>query len=1195
MEQIDDDLILEAAAPRKKTFPLGAVLSAAAACLILAISCALLLPKPPEASSDSPRIQIKENVWQREDFQAYSLSYRTNSPALLNCWIPTMLANDPDALSTQNLSISSDVTIKFETLIAQRYAVFYSDTGYPVFYDTQEDRQIDLQERILGDTNSIFIEHAQAAEAQADLNYPGMLRSETNRRLFWEYLYAISRNLPLQDIVAKTPDTDFMNELYDWYDKDPETKKTEFWSMCWSAYVKADTDLYGQLYNINILGIDAANGQCILRANDLYGNGCDYLVYDIKTDTCSDLPDGDSLHGTMQTDGYIFHFSADGTIATVAYPDAGFSGGNLYLDLTHRFTIPSKERYVSNYQGENLGVFFLKAGKAQKLSGAHSASNLLISDKNHVLYYKQIEPEQAGKSFHASDAVWFNRLNLHNQDTDHWVFHTVTGDCQVSYSGITLQGNFVRFAANETIVIMERGGVYYAYSLTDGSDVTEAVKSGQYSMYAHELMQIWLDSGKLYRKDLFSDAAAEVICEATQFALSEDGAFLFVYSRGQRHVTCYNVASLESCNIAMEPELCDQFLSDEGAVLQMNYNPEENTLLLSYYFEADQNTENTSDIDLFRTLAQLRDKNPDNHYPDQPVVVTDITISDEIMDLFRDGAYQYLHPDGVISWEKYYPEILDIYEDLDSICEKLGLDISTTDLDINGTQFILYQDDDETLTLTFYQFWGLFDYNDHNAGFEIRYNGSSVVFSFLAPDGSDGDTDPGFTLPFEIPPAQQPGQNVAMPQVQIPTPLPSTSGKELFTPEIMSAQPTPLSDAERERIAQAVEDLLAKKNYSTAAQRLIRDSVEQLCYSYASFQTMFAFVNVPDAQTYIQEAVLDCLDTHVHTICFPCQHSDILDPAVSDGRGIHEEWTLHITMTNDASVNAAMLMKALGNVRTTFHRYAYDNLIGSYSMIHMMTMTNSQSFQYLNSYLDSRLRIPENSQYTHYLQFNQYRYSDDDEYPGNVFRLLALTDYETIESFMQNADEWQLEDELIRRYGSDGTKLFDLLMKTGSVYSYSIEAESLFLKHFVARLEEVKTPEEMASYLQLYRLYRKLFSVQYVHFPSGYITEQAHPLLDYEAADLAVAQAAIDHGIFNSEAIPADLLLKVVQAMISRPSIEGSMYYGSYAIEQERLLSLEPVLLYQSTISVHANSDGSYIVYIHSYPRADGLLIFPSK
>lgn len=751
MEQIDDDLIQEAAAPRHKKNLTRTVICAVAACLVLVIGCTFFL-HPPAPQSQPGTIYYAENLWQQEDFQAYSLSYQTGSPSLLSHVTP--LANSTDTLSSKHLSISADQTIKFETLVAQRYAVYYSPTGYPVFYDTQENREVDLQERILGDTTGIFMEFMEAAENKANELSPGMLLSETNRRLFWEYLYCISMDLPLQDVVAQTPDTSYLDVQSEWVDRENIYKVTEFWSKCWTAFVKADTDLYGQLYSINILGIDAAGGQCILRTNDIYGNGCAYLVYDIKTDKFTELPNADSLYGTMQTDGFIFRFSSDSSIATIAYPDAQFSGGNLYLDLTQRFTIPSEERYVGEYQGEELGVFFLKDGKAQKLTGAHAASELFVSKNNHVLYYKQIEPQQTGKSFHASDAIWFNRLNLYNRETDHWVFHTVSDGSQVSNQGITLQGNFIRFAAEETVVIMERGGSYFAYSLTDGKEITDDINAGQVAMYAHEQMIVYLENGKVYRKNVFADTGAEIICNASEYALNDDGSFVFAYNRGDRHVTCYNVATMESCTIAIEQQLCDQLFSTEGAVLQMNYNPEENTLLLSYYAETDQTSENSSDVDFYQMLEQINDNNPDDHFPNDPVVITDYNISEELMNIFRDSVYRYGHPDGVLSWETYYPEFLSVYEDLDSICEKLGLDISTIELDVNGTQFVLYQDEDETLTLTFYQFWGLFDYDDQNAGFEIRYNGESVCsFTFMAPDRSDTDA-PHFELPFEIPPAR---------------------------------------------------------------------------------------------------------------------------------------------------------------------------------------------------------------------------------------------------------------------------------------------------------------------------------------------------------------------------------------------------------------------------------------------------------
>lgn len=1195
--QIDDDLVSQAAQPLRKPTFIRVICCGVAACLALAVGCSLLLPRLTNPNTNN-NIQIAQNLWEKAGFEAYSLSYQTSAPSLLSQYGIHTLAdsNSSDSVTSKTLSVTLDKTIKFETLVAQRYAVYYSSTGYPVFYDTQEDREVDLQDRILGNTNDIFMVHMEAAEKKANELFPGMLWSETNRRLFWEYSYYVSRDLPLEDVIAQTPETTFMDYLDGWKYNTHEERIPIFWDLCWEAYVKAETDLYNKLYSIQILGIDAAGGLCILKAQDFYGNGCGYLIYDITTDTCKDLPDNNAMINMMHSDGYIFHFSSDSSIATLASPDAAFSGGNLNLDITQRFAVPSKERYVHNYQGEQLGVYFLNEGTATLLRNAKGASELFTSQNNRVLYYKQMDTALAGKNFYASDAVWFNRLTPHHADTDHWVFHTVSNGTQVSYNGITLQGNFVRFAAEETVVIMERSGSYFAYSLSDGRDITEEIRAGQISMYAHEQMIVYLENSKLYRKNIFQDAPAEVICKADRFILSEDSAFAFAYRGGNSYVTCYNIATLESCRIDIDPQMCSQLFSAKGAVLQMNYNAEENTLLLSYYMEDDLNTENSTNVDFYHLLAQFRNSTPDSVFPEEPTVITDLTVSQQIMEAIRDSAYRYHHPDGVITWQKYYPPFLSLYEDRYSIFEKLGL-FALQELDVNGTQFILYEDTDEKLELIFYQCWGLFDYDDHNAGFELRYHNEegTCYYSFNALALADKESQPPaqIVLPFDIPPAPKPELSIPMPPVTLPheslpeEKLELSYGPTMLYPELSASQPQPLSEEAKAQIMSEVEDLLARKNYTPEAAQLIRDTVEQLCTTYSSFQTLFAFVDVPDTETYIREAILNCLDQRVDIVCFPCHHSNLLNPHLPDGHGDGVARTLHATPSTDASINAAMFLKWLSDIRSYEEGCATDLTCG-YHNIHLLTMMNSNHYQQLSSIYSLGQGFADPNKPEHYLRYGQFMSNFDSFYTGKYFRLLLLTDYRTMEQYMRIGGDYVLYQELVHRYGNDGRKIFEGihgLAPDDEWYDQVIETERLFLKLFTDRLNEIETGEDMASYLQLYRFYRQVFSVQYNHeyyvdlngCLNSRTIELVHPLLDYSSADMAVAQTAVKHGIFNDEAIPAELQLMLAHGLVSRRKA------FDYIDNRENVTALhrESFVLLHSRVKYQTLPNGvlSFIVY----------------
>lgn len=743
---IDQKLVLEANGPgmKRRTAPWIRWV-AVAACLALLLG-GLWYFTPRGAVTDNGNITIAENLWQQEDFNAYSLSYRSDGPVPTNIshggqvvflTNTTSRTSAQSTLETKTISISQSQNVKFERLIAQRYAVYRSETGFVMFYDTVEDRLVDLQKRILGDTEYLLTILKETAFDTVEAKYPGFLDSPVNRQILDLYLTYVANGTLSEhwtDITALTPDTGFLDAL-GYENRDEEEKRNMCWNLGWEIYVKCfsrmDEDLLNQPYVVTILGIDEANGICIIATKTISGSGDQFLVYDIRSDTFQNLTTGvESLSGLLQVDGYIFRFSKDGTVATVAYPDAYLTGGNLNGDLTRRFVITTENRLVQNYQGEKLGVYFLEDGSCYELNALPGASELFVSPENSVLYYKQMDQADAGKTFHASDVVWYNRLKRYDRDTDHWVFHTVSPDRQIGQPMI-LQGNFLRFAANESIVIMERGGRYYAYSLADGNEVTGNIQAGAVSMYAHEQLLTDCRDGQLFVTNLFT-GQQQILGQADTYILSEDEAFAFGYCYGDSHVTCYNVASGESCQINIDDQLQQQLFARNDAVLQMSYHPQENTLLLSYYVREDVASPYDTDVDFYSILGQLQDDDPESLYPDYPKVITDMTVTEEVMEQFRNSAYRYDHPDGTISWKTYYPEGMTPYESKAAIFQWLGLQEPENYLDVNGTQFVLYENRDEKLILTFWQSWLLFDYDDSHAGFVIEYiqNGNVYEYQF---------------------------------------------------------------------------------------------------------------------------------------------------------------------------------------------------------------------------------------------------------------------------------------------------------------------------------------------------------------------------------------------------------------------------------------------------------------------------------
>ena len=717
-------------------------ISAVAACVALLLGLSFWLI--PRGST----VVTAKNPWEAEGFRAYSLVYTSlsaqssgpaQSPGIVflsqtdAATVPSTTMPLPENVVVSTpISVSNADTIMVETLIGGRYAAYISDAGVPVFYDTVTGVAVDLEERILGEERVTLDRLLEDMTKIAKWKYPGMLTAPENMAFFLEYATYFANKVPMADYDTKPLNTDFMDQLDGYRYTEQSFRRAVFSEMCWEAWVEAlrgydrnGDDYPYKPYRVEFISVDAATGMCVCVTRDIVGNGGKRWVYDIRTDT---LSTGIALNSYFDA---VLRFSPDGNIITVATNTAVTGGANVQKDFTQRFTVESFDRWVAGYRGEDITVYDRSTGKSYQLSGAKSASEGFISEKGSVVYYKKMDPAAAGKSFFVSDLVWYNRLDRYDRDTDSWVFNSsVAGEDPYGRQTV-LQGNFVRLIGEESAVIMERAGSFYAYSLKDGQDITEQVAAGKYPMMAHERLMVYQSDGFLYKKDLFSGEAPQLIGKADTYILSQDGAFAVYYCEGESVASCVNVATLESCAVALDAQLIQQMQNTEGAVFRINYNETENSLLFSFYVPEAASETSQSGVDFFGQLRALVDDQNMDWTPLAPKVITDTPISEEMMNEFRASCDRFLHPDGVVSWETYYPPGLSAYEDRFTIFEKLGITPPEDYLDVNGTKFILYEDGDEQLVLTFWQYWQLYDWNGFSSGgFMIEYYLDGVLTCF---------------------------------------------------------------------------------------------------------------------------------------------------------------------------------------------------------------------------------------------------------------------------------------------------------------------------------------------------------------------------------------------------------------------------------------------------------------------------------
>ena len=161
----------------------------------------------------------------------------------------------------------------------------------------------------------------------------------------------------------------------------------------------------------------------------------------------------------------------------------------------------------------------------------------------------------------------------------------------------------------------------------------------------------------------------------------------------------------------------------------MSYQETENTLLISYYFKEDLPTYAESDVNFYKTIAKL----PAYHestspIPTNPTVIDTLKISEEVMDVFRKAASNY---HNVPSEDLKLSELCPYNTTRAEIFGYLGLTEPENYLDVNGVEFILYEDDDETLILTIWEGWPLYDYQGWYCGFSITHTINGIPYDYV--------------------------------------------------------------------------------------------------------------------------------------------------------------------------------------------------------------------------------------------------------------------------------------------------------------------------------------------------------------------------------------------------------------------------------------------------------------------------------
>ncbi len=669
---------------------------------------------PPDESGDV--IQNVVNLWDKSDFSAFSIVYGSGA----NLRPVNSIAGQSNYLSdtavkSEPIKINVDSTIKVESILADRYIIYYSDSLYPIIYDTKEDKEFNLAEKLNGESIEVEQRYLNDIFKKAEEYYPGITSAEKNRKYIRDMIVTwLYGKLFEYESASFAPDMDFLKNLdgyyiehekYEIYPEDPEFRRM-FYDFIFKIYCELPRDEYKNIfYSAVPIWIDAERGRCIVKIADIPQYLTKYVIYNLTTDEIIDINIDDSR---CFTDGCEIVFSKDGSFFTVSSPTGTINGAwPIYGGMECRLDKNDKRETV-DYSGEYYVAFYINTNEFVDITDRDTENDMLgcskayISDNGKVIYYKVLTDKGKGNYFKCDADVWYNRLTLFDSDDDTWVFCTVKNG---RTDKVKIKGRFVKLARNETVAIMERGGKYYAHLIANGGDVTDQILEGKLNLAPYEYFDVYYSDNALYKKNIFSGEVNK-LTDCDSYILNSDKSFAFVYKNGDNFVTCINIATCESCRIIIDDDLCKQLFADEKAIFNMNYNETENTLTLSLY-KSDDVKDNAKDVDFYALMAENR------FILNQGTELGktyNVSIDESVLEEIR--QYVASMKSGQVGNDPDGERVLGITakDKHQDVLRKLGITPPDEDyINMNGTCFVLYEDEDERIEFAIGQFLPMYD------------------------------------------------------------------------------------------------------------------------------------------------------------------------------------------------------------------------------------------------------------------------------------------------------------------------------------------------------------------------------------------------------------------------------------------------------------------------------------------------------
>lgn len=373
----------------------------------------------------------------------------------------------------------------------------------------------------------------------------------------------------------------------------------------------------------------------------------------------------------------------------------------------------------------------------------------------------------------------------------------------------------------------------------------------------------------------------------------------------------------------------------------------------------------------------------------------------------------------------------------------------------------------------------------------------------------------------------------------------------LFTANASSLLPQAMSQDTRDKLLSELNQVFAQKKYGEQAETLIRSSLERVMDNYINFQILFSFLGVPDAETYIRDYFITPLRVMVNKV-------NVTNNAGNGSAGDYNN-TITISKSNNADMDATVVVHELWHMavsmehsHTTIGRL-YHHLNEGGASFMQLTLAGSNLYEGLIDMRRGAIGAADPNNKEHQIQFAFYGNYNYAEYFAVWYRLMTLTDFDTMKLFLKANGDLLIRQAMIDKYGDEGGRFYDLLLAFSqgkyekNRYESAIEFEAIYLRLLKGRLSEIKSEQEMLAFLQMYRITRLRFVSEHIRDTSRdgvrYIEHVIHPELDYTGLDKAVADEVYKWHILNKGNLTDEQEYALAYAITAYPSCTGTEEY----------------------------------------------------